>query len=59
LRAKFQWFQPTCVLPDDDDVSEGDIDELQDRVADLKLQLEKTEQLLKNSKKKMEERRAK
>jgi hypothetical protein len=58
-RAKFQWFQPTCVLPDDDEsaISEDDINELQDRLADLKLQIEKTERLLKNSKKKMEERR--
>src|SRR5258706_13891052 len=58
-RAKFQWFQPTCGLADDDErvISEDDINELQERLADLKLQIEKTDQLLKNSKKKMEERR--
>ena len=58
-RAKFQWFQPTCEMVDESVISEDDLDALQERLADLKSHLEQTELLLKNSKKKMEERRLK
>jgi hypothetical protein len=50
-RAKFRWFEPTCVLPDDSDISEDDIDELQNKLTDLQKQLEETQQRLKNTKK--------
>jgi peptidoglycan hydrolase CwlO-like protein len=49
--AKFRWFEPTCVLPDDSVISEDDIDELQNKLTDLQKQLEETQQRLKNTKK--------
>jgi 5-bromo-4-chloroindolyl phosphate hydrolysis protein len=53
-RSKFQWFQPTCELrPESAEVlSEDDIEDLQNQLNDLKSQIEKTQELLKNSKKK-------
>lgn len=53
-RSKFQWFEPTCELrPESAEVlSEDDIEVLQNQLNDLKSQIEKTQELLKNSKKK-------
>ncbi len=53
-RSKFQWFEPACELRTEsaEVLSEDDIEALQDRLNDLKSQIEKTQELLKNSKKK-------
>jgi hypothetical protein len=53
-RSKFQWFEPTCELRTEsaEVLSEDDIEALQNQLNDLKSQIEKTQELLKNSKKK-------
>lgn len=53
-RAKFQWNSPTCELPYEsaEVLSDGDIEALQNQLTDLKSQIEKTQELLKNSKRK-------
>lgn len=52
-RSKFQWFESKCELRTESALSEDDIEALNNQLNDLKSQIEKTQELLKNSKKKL------